>query len=209
MSSRSTRYLDRARMAARVGVIGRVTPVAAGRSSPSSRALQRIHQEKGVAISVRLPGRRAFPGREAGSRGDARQPARQRLQMGPPGSVELTVEAPRDDEPRRRPPPRHHGGGRRPGPHRRAARAASASAACGSTRPSPVRGSGCRSCWSWPTPTAATANWPRAHRAGWRYIWTCRRADVAMSSDPPQWSPVFVTAGAHSLASRLHCDQNA
>jgi signal transduction histidine kinase len=56
-----TRYLDRARMAARVGVIGRVTPVAPV-VEPLVRVLQRIHQDKGVAISVTCPPEARFSG---------------------------------------------------------------------------------------------------------------------------------------------------
>lgn len=44
-------YLDRARMAARVGVIGRVTDVLAV-VEPLVRAIERIHREKGVSIEV-------------------------------------------------------------------------------------------------------------------------------------------------------------
>ncbi|MGD9783906.1 MAG: sensor histidine kinase [Hyphomicrobiaceae bacterium] len=44
-----TLYLDRARMAARVGVIGRVTPVAEV-TEPLVRALERIYRERGIEI---------------------------------------------------------------------------------------------------------------------------------------------------------------
>lgn len=44
-------YLDRARMAARVGVIGRVTPVASV-VEPLVRALERIHRDRAIAIEV-------------------------------------------------------------------------------------------------------------------------------------------------------------
>lgn len=44
-------YLDRARMAARVGVVGRVTSVAPV-VEPLVRALERIHRDKGVRITV-------------------------------------------------------------------------------------------------------------------------------------------------------------
>lgn len=54
-------YLDRARMAARVGVIGRVTEVAAV-VEPLARALERIHREKGVAISINCPPGARFQG---------------------------------------------------------------------------------------------------------------------------------------------------
>jgi signal transduction histidine kinase len=61
MKQSMTRYLDRARMAARVGVIGRVTPVPPV-IEPLMRTLQRIHQEKGVAISVECPADARFQG---------------------------------------------------------------------------------------------------------------------------------------------------
>lgn len=61
MKQSVTRYLDRARMAARVGVIGRVTPVAPV-IEPLVRTLQRIHQEKGVVIKVECPPDARFSG---------------------------------------------------------------------------------------------------------------------------------------------------
>jgi signal transduction histidine kinase len=47
-------YLDRARVAARVGVIGRSTVIAPV-IEPIVRALERIHQDRGIAISVQCP----------------------------------------------------------------------------------------------------------------------------------------------------------
>jgi signal transduction histidine kinase len=61
MKQSMTRYLDRARMAARVGVIGRVTPVAPV-IEPLVRTLQRIHQDKGVVIDVECPPEARFSG---------------------------------------------------------------------------------------------------------------------------------------------------
>lgn len=55
------RYLDRARMAARVGVIGGVSEVGPIVAS-LVRALQRIHQEKGVVIKVTCPQEARFQG---------------------------------------------------------------------------------------------------------------------------------------------------
>src|SRR5262249_40917821 len=52
---------DRARMAARVGVIGRVTQVGPV-VEPLVRTLQRIHQEKGVVIKVDCPPDARFSG---------------------------------------------------------------------------------------------------------------------------------------------------
>jgi signal transduction histidine kinase len=54
-------YLDRARMAARVNVIGRVTPVGPV-VEPLVRTLERINQEKGVAIAVSCPPDARFQG---------------------------------------------------------------------------------------------------------------------------------------------------
>jgi signal transduction histidine kinase len=47
-------YLDRARMAARAGIIGRVTPVAPV-IEPLVRTLERIHGDRAVAITVACP----------------------------------------------------------------------------------------------------------------------------------------------------------
>jgi signal transduction histidine kinase len=54
-------YLDRARVAARVGVIGRSTVIAPV-IEPIVRALERIHQERGIAISVQCPDLIRFQG---------------------------------------------------------------------------------------------------------------------------------------------------
>ncbi|MCB1522099.1 MAG: sensor histidine kinase [Hyphomicrobiaceae bacterium] len=56
-----TLYLDRARMAARVGVIGRVTPVSEV-VDPLIRALERIHRDRGIAISMSATGNPKFQG---------------------------------------------------------------------------------------------------------------------------------------------------
>lgn len=50
MRDQISHYLDRARMAARAGAIGRVTPVDTT-VEPLVRAIERIHGEKGIAIS--------------------------------------------------------------------------------------------------------------------------------------------------------------
>ena len=81
MRDQVARHLERARLAARVAVIGTVTDVRPGRhracahdgkDPPPSR---RRHRH-------RCRGRRALPRRAAGPRGDGRQPRRQCLQMG-------------------------------------------------------------------------------------------------------------------------------
>jgi signal transduction histidine kinase len=54
-------YLDRARMAARAGAIGRVTPVEAT-VEPLVRAIERIHAEKGIAVTFTVQPDAKFQG---------------------------------------------------------------------------------------------------------------------------------------------------
>lgn len=61
MRDQITTYLDRARVAARAGVIGRSTEVA-GVVEPLVRALERINRDKGVAIVVSCPPGLRFQG---------------------------------------------------------------------------------------------------------------------------------------------------
>jgi signal transduction histidine kinase len=61
MSEQVKHYLDRARMAARVNVIRRVTPVAPV-IDPLVRTLERIHQDKNVKIAVSCPSDARFQG---------------------------------------------------------------------------------------------------------------------------------------------------
>jgi signal transduction histidine kinase len=61
MSESVKHYLDRARMAARVNVIGRVTRVAPVAQS-LVRTLERIHQEKTIKITVACPPDARFQG---------------------------------------------------------------------------------------------------------------------------------------------------
>lgn len=61
MGEQINHYLDRARMAARVSVIGRSTPVLAT-VEPLVRALERIHRDKGVKITVVCPEDAKFQG---------------------------------------------------------------------------------------------------------------------------------------------------
>jgi len=61
MGEQVKHYLDRARMAARVNVIGRVTPVKPV-VEPLVRTLTRIHKDKGVTISVACPDEARFQG---------------------------------------------------------------------------------------------------------------------------------------------------
>ena len=81
MADQVNLYLDRARMAARIGVIGRVTEVRPV-SESIIRALERIYRDKQLAFSIGLPARRPLPGRAPGPGGDAGQPPGQRLQVG-------------------------------------------------------------------------------------------------------------------------------
>jgi signal transduction histidine kinase len=50
MRDQISHYLDRARMAARVGAIGRVTPVESA-AEPVVRAIERIHRDKGIVVA--------------------------------------------------------------------------------------------------------------------------------------------------------------
>jgi signal transduction histidine kinase len=61
MGDQISHYLDRARMAARVGAIGRVTPVDLT-VEPLVRAIERIHAEKGVAIAYTVQPGAKFQG---------------------------------------------------------------------------------------------------------------------------------------------------
>lgn len=61
MADQVNHYLDRARMAASSGVIGRVTEVAPV-VQPLVRALQRIHSDRGIEIRVACPPKAAFQG---------------------------------------------------------------------------------------------------------------------------------------------------
>ncbi len=54
-------YLDRARMAASAGAIGRVTPFEAT-ADPLVRALERINRDKGIAILMTVPPDAKFQG---------------------------------------------------------------------------------------------------------------------------------------------------
>ena len=61
MRDQVSHYLDRARMAASAGAIGRVTPLEAT-VEPLVRALERIHRDKGIEISMSVPGDVKFQG---------------------------------------------------------------------------------------------------------------------------------------------------
>ena len=61
MRDQISHYLDRARMAARVGVIGRVTPIEPTAQS-LVRAVERIHGEKGIALTLAIQPGAKFQG---------------------------------------------------------------------------------------------------------------------------------------------------
>ena len=81
MRDQVTRHLERARIAARVAVVGTVTEVVPVVQA-LARTMEKIHHDKDIAIDLDMPGRGAVPRRAAGPRGDGRQPGRQRLQVG-------------------------------------------------------------------------------------------------------------------------------
>ena len=93
MGEQINHYLDRARMAARVSVIGRSTPVKET-VEPLVRALERIHRDKGVSIKVSCPGHAKFQGEKQ----DLEEMLGNLLDNAAKwsrGQVFLTVEAPR------------------------------------------------------------------------------------------------------------------
>jgi signal transduction histidine kinase len=61
MRDQISHYLDRARMAATAGTLGRVTPVDAT-IEPLVRALERINRDKGMTIAVNIPAGAKFQG---------------------------------------------------------------------------------------------------------------------------------------------------
>ncbi len=97
MRDQINHYLDRARIAARAGVIGRVTPI--GETiEPLARAIERLYRDKGVRIVVQCPSEARFQGEKhdleemlGGLLDNACQWARER--------VFLTVSPPPEDGP--------------------------------------------------------------------------------------------------------------
>ncbi len=156
MRDQVAHHLERARIAARVTIVGTVTEVA-----PAIEALQRtmekIHRDRGIVIEVQGRPAGEISRRAAGSGGDGRQPRRQCLQMGLLARLHRGAGGAGRARSRRRccgssstmtgagcPPP----SGRR-----------SRAAASGSTSPSPVRGWDCRSWSILPRSTAAICRW--------------------------------------------------
>ena len=81
MRDQVAHHLERARIAARVTIIGTVTEVAPAIEA-LRRTMEKIHRDRGIAIEVKADPHGEVSRRAPGSRGDGRQPRRQRLQMG-------------------------------------------------------------------------------------------------------------------------------
>ena len=81
MRDQVAHHLERARIAARPTIIGTVTEVAPAIEA-LRRTMEKIHRGRGIAIYRRCRSAGEVSRRAAGSRGDGRQPRRQRLQMG-------------------------------------------------------------------------------------------------------------------------------
>ena len=81
MRDQVTRHLERARLAARVAVVGTITDVVPVVQA-LARTMEKTHHGKDLAIGARPAGRGAVSRRAAGPGGDGRQPGRQRLQVG-------------------------------------------------------------------------------------------------------------------------------
>ena len=81
MRDQVTRHLERARIAARVAVVGTITDVVPVVQAVA-RTVEKTQRDKKLAIELDIPGERAVSRREAGPRGDGRQPGRQCRQMG-------------------------------------------------------------------------------------------------------------------------------
>ncbi len=81
-----TLYLDRARMAARVGVMGQVTNVREV-VDPLVRALERINRDRGIIITVNITDGARFQGEKQDLEEIAGEPSRQCMQVGPVGGL--------------------------------------------------------------------------------------------------------------------------
>ncbi len=81
MRDQVAHHLERARIAARLTIIGTVTEVAPAIEA-LRRTMEKIHRDRGIAHRGRGRPAGKISRRAAGSRGDGRQPRRQRLQMG-------------------------------------------------------------------------------------------------------------------------------
>ena len=143
MRDQVTRHLERARIAARVAVVGTITEVVPVVQA-LARTMEKIHHDKDIAIDLDIQRRGAVSRRAAGPGGDGRQPGRQRLQMGGLAGLDRGDAASSRSRAGRSCASWSTTTGR--GLRRRSA-SRCRGAASGSTRPSRARGSACRS-WS-------------------------------------------------------------
>ena len=81
MRDQVARHLERARLAARLTVVGSITDVAPVVTA-LARTMEKIHHDRGVAIEVHADEQRALPRRAARSGRDDRQSGGQCLQVG-------------------------------------------------------------------------------------------------------------------------------
>ena len=81
MRDQVAHHLERARIAARLTVVGTVTEVAPAIEA-LRRTMEKIHRDRGIAIGVKADRGGEISRRAAGPRGDGRQSRRQCLQMG-------------------------------------------------------------------------------------------------------------------------------
>ena len=81
MRDQVAHHLERARIAARVTIVGTVTEVAPAIEA-LRRTMEKIHRDRGITIAVEGRSAGEVPRRAPGPGGDGRQSRRQRLQMG-------------------------------------------------------------------------------------------------------------------------------
>ena len=170
-ATRSTRHLERARLAARVAVIGTVTDVGPVVIA-LARTMEKIHHHRGVAIDIDAPEDARFRGEQqdleemVGNLVDnACKWAQSRV------SVEVFSERPDPADDRRVVRIWSTTTGRA---CRRSSASRSPAAAAGSTRPSRARGSGFRSWSSSPASMAAGSRSAPRRSAACAPSWCCR-----------------------------------
>ena len=174
MRDQVARHLERARLAARLTVVGTRHRGRAGgdRARAHHGKDPPRHAASPIDVERRCAG--ALPRRAAGPRGDGRQPGRQCLQMG--AVARRDRGRARAAKPSSGPAVAHRRRRRRPRPVAGRARAGRPSAASGSTRPSPARASAFRSWSSWRGSTAAGSRSARRRSAACAPNWCCRPA---------------------------------
>ncbi len=192
MRDQVAHHLERARIAARLTIIGTVTEVAPAIEA-LRRTMEKIHRGRGIAIDVKVDTPGEVSRRTAGPRGNGRQPRRQRLQMGAVAGVHRGDGGTAGCSPA---PARCCGSSstmtaadcRRPSGRR------SRAAGKGSTSPSRVRALGCRSWWTLrPCMAAACRSATRRSGACGRN-WCCRGCDAPGRRIRPrrfQWEQAF------------------